>query len=324
MVCLHDPLQVHGVTLPNRIVFPPIQTRLATGDGAVTEGLLDHYTRRAQGIGLLIVEHGYVSHQGRMGRQEVGLHEDTVIEGLTRLTRRIHAVQTPLIIQVNHGGALATREVTGQQPRAPSPLRDAAALTLDEAEAVVNAFELATERALQAGFDGVELHGAHGFLLNQFFSPLTNRRHDKYGGTLHRRMRFPLDVVSRVKARVRGKLLLYRVGADDLDPAGTTIEDAIVFARCLVEAGVDIIDVSGGICGSRPATLQGIPGFFIPQAHRIRAAVPVPVIGVGGITDPSHANQLIHEERVDLVAVGRALLHDPEWGLKALAMTTER
>jgi NADPH2 dehydrogenase len=324
MVWLQDAIQVQGVTFPNRIVFPPIQTRLATGDGVVTESLLEHYARRSHGIGLLIVEHGYVSPQGRMGRQEVGLHDDGVIEGLTRLTRRIHAVQTPLVIQVNHGGALSSKEVTGQQPRGPSPMRDATELTLDEAEGVIDAFGRATERAVKAGFDGVELHGAHGFLLNQFFSPLTNHRRDTYGGTLHRRMQFPLDVVDRVKDRVGGKLLLYRIGADDLDPAGTTMDDAIAFARRLVDAGVDIIDVSGGICGSRPPTLQGIPGFFIPQAQRIKAAVPVPVIGVGGITDPQYANQLIHEERVDLVAVGRALLQDPAWAQKALTATSQR
>jgi 2,4-dienoyl-CoA reductase-like NADH-dependent reductase (Old Yellow Enzyme family) len=171
-------------------------------------------------------------------------------------------------------------------------MREAKELTCDEAERVIVDFGLSTERAVKAGFDGVELHGAHGFLLNQFFSPLTNRRRDKYGGSLQNRMRFPLEVVDRVKERVDGKLLLYRLGSDDLHPEGTSIEDAMVFARRLVDAGLDIIDVSGGICGSRPSTLQGIQGFFVPQAQKIKSVVNVPVIGVGGIIDPQYANQL--------------------------------
>jgi 2,4-dienoyl-CoA reductase-like NADH-dependent reductase (Old Yellow Enzyme family) len=317
-VCLQDSLQVKKVELPNRIVFPPIQTRLATGDGAVTDDLLEHYASRSKGLGLLIVEHGYVSHQGRMGRNELGIHDDALIEGLTQFTRRIHDLKTPLVIQVNHGGALSKKEVTGKQPLAPSPMREAKELTSDKAEIIIDDFGLSTERAMKAGFDGVELHGAHGFLLNQFFSPLTNRRRDKYGGSLENRMRFPLEVVNRVKRRVGGKLLLYRLGSDDLNPKGTSIEDSMAFARRLVDAGVDIIDVSGGICGSRPHILQDIQGFFIPQAQKLKAVVNVPVIGVGGIIDPQYANQLIQEKQVDLVAVGRVLLKDPEWAQKAL------
>ena len=317
-MCLQDSLQVKKLELPNRIVFPPIQTRLATGDGVVTDDFLEHYVRRSKGLGLLIVEHGYVSHQGRMGRNELGIHDDALIEGLTQFTRRIHTLGTPLIIQLNHGGALSKKEVTGKQPIAPSPMRDAKELTSDNMENIIDDFELSTERADKAGFDGVELHGAHGFLLNQFFSPLTNRRKDKYGGSLENRMRFPLEVVNRVKRRVGGKLFLYRLGSDDLNPIGTSIEDSMTFARRLVDAGVDIIDVSGGICGSRPTTLQGIQGFFIPQAQKIKAVVNVPVIGVGGIINPLYANQLIRDEQVDLVAIGRELLKDPEWAQKAL------
>ena len=322
-MCLQDPLQVKKVELPNRIVFPPIQTRLATVDGAVTDEFLEHYTRRSKELGLLIVEHGYVSHQGRMGRNELGMHVDALIDGLTQFTNRIHTLRTPLIIQLNHGGALCKKEVTGKQPIAPTSIGEAKELTNDKAENIIVDFELSTERALKAGFDGVELHGAHGFLLNQFFSPLTNRRRDKYGGSLENRMKFPLEVVDRVKKRVGEKLLLYRLGSDDLNPKGTSIEDSIAFARRLVDAGVDIIDVSGGICGSRPPNLQDIQGFFIPQAQKIKAAINVPVIGVGGIINPQYANQLIREEQVDLVAVGRELLKNPEWAQKALDMLSK-
>ncbi|MDH5461422.1 MAG: tRNA-dihydrouridine synthase, partial [Candidatus Bathyarchaeota archaeon] len=172
-------------------------------------------------------------------------------------------------------------------------------------------------RAMKAGFDGVEVHGAHGFLLNQFFSPLANRRRDRYGGSLENRMKFPLQVVEKVKERIGGRLLLYRLGSDDLDPEGTKIEDSKKFAVKLEEAGVDIIDVSGGLCGSRPTQLQNRQGYFIPQAQQIKETVNVPVIGVGGITEPEYANSLIQRGRVDLVAVGRALLKDPDWAINA-------
>jgi NADPH2 dehydrogenase len=175
---------------------------------------------------------------------------------------------------------------------------------------------VAAGRAMRAGFDGVEVHGAHGFLLNQFFSPLTNRRRDKYGGSSDRRMRFPLEVVGKVREQVGGRLLLYRLGSDDLDVAGTRIEDSQKFAVKLEEAGVDIIDVSGGLCGSRPEQLQGRQGYFTPQAQQIRKVVDLPVIGVGGIREPEFADKLIKEGVVDLVAVGRALLKDPDWAMK--------
>jgi 2,4-dienoyl-CoA reductase-like NADH-dependent reductase (Old Yellow Enzyme family) len=172
---------------------------------------------------------------------------------------------------------------------------------------------VAAERAIKAGFDGVEIHGAHGFLLNQFFSPISNRRTDEYGGSLENRMRFPLEVVRKVREIVGGRLLLYRIGSDDLDPKGTQIEDSKRFASLLVSQGVNIIDVSGGLCGSRPQQLEGKQGYFVAQAEEIKNVVNVPVIGVGGITDVKFANSLMSEGRIDVVAVGRRLLEDPNW-----------
>ncbi len=178
-------------------------------------------------------------------------------------------------------------------------------------------YALAADRAVKAGFDGVELHGAHGYLLNQFFTPLLNKREDEFGGSLEKRMRFPLMVVEAVRRRLGSRLLLYRLGSDDLAPNGTQIEDALSFAQKLAAAGVDILDVSGGMCGSEPKQLRQIKGYFVPQATAIRKAVSVPVIGVGGITEAEFANKLVFEDQVDLVAVGRALWHDNEWPQKA-------
>jgi NADPH2 dehydrogenase len=324
VVGLGDPLDVKGLTLQNRIVMPPMQTGLATAAGAVTPDLITHYVARSQALGLLIVEHSYVSRVGKLSERQVGVDDDALVEGLERLAGSIHAMGTPIILQITHAGRTARSTITGVQPVAPSPTNTARGLEAAELAAVVDTFAVAAERAMAAGFDGVEVHGAHGFLLNQFTSPLANHREDTYGGSWENRIRFPLAVVKAVKARVRGRLLLYRLGAVDLDPAGTSIEESQAFATRLVAAGVDVIDVSGGLCGSRPAQLQGTPGFFVPYARRIKQVVEAPVIGVGGITDASFADRLIRDGRVDLVAVGRSLLTDASWVVKAIEKVTSR
>jgi len=318
LVSLLTPLEVKGLRLKNRIVMPPMHTGLATRKGAVTSRLVEHYVRRSKALGLLIIEHSYVSLDGKLGERQLGIYDGKLAKGLRKLANSVHSIGTPVVIQINHAGSRTTMEVTGMQPVAPSPSENTRELKINEIEALVDAFALAAERAMKAGFDGVEVHGAHGFLLNQFFSPLANRRRDGYGGSLENRMRFPLEVVERVKKIVGDKLLLYRLGADDLDPAGTQIEDSQKFAVRLEEAGVDIIDVSGGLGGSRPEQLQRRQGYYVPQAQQIKKVVGVPVIGVGGIKEPQYADRIIREGRVDLVAVGRELLKDPDWASKAI------
>jgi 2,4-dienoyl-CoA reductase-like NADH-dependent reductase (Old Yellow Enzyme family) len=317
LVNLLDPLEIKGFELENRIVMPPMFTGLATADGAVTDSLVGHYVKRSMGLGLLIVEHSYVSLNGKLSEKQLGIYKDSLVARMQKLSSSIHEKRTPVVIQINHAGRSASTEITATPPVAPSADENSRELKLVEIKALVERFAMAAERAMRAGFDGVEIHGAHGFLLNQFFSPLTNRRRDDYGGSLENRMRFPLEVVEGVKEKVGGRLLLYRLGSDDLNPSGTLIEDSQKFAVKLVEAGVDIIDVSGGLCGSRPAKFQDRQGYFIPQAQQIKNVVDAPVIGVGGIKNPEYANKLITEEKVDLVAVGRALLNNPDWARKA-------
>lgn len=164
----------------------------------------------------------------------------------------------------------------------------------------------------------MEIHGAHGFLLGQFLSPLTNRREDEYGGSLEHRVRLPLRVVEAVREELgRGFPLLYRLGVEDMMPGGLTLEEGVRAARLLADAGVDILDISGGLIGSSPPGLEG-PGYFAPQAEAVRRAVDIPVIGVGSIKTAEEADAIIRSGRVDLVAVGRALLSDPKWAVKAL------
>lgn len=318
MVNLLDPLEVKGLTLKNRIIMPPMYTGLATPQSFVTEELIEHYVQRSEVLGLLIVEHSFVSIEGKLSEKQLGIYTDHLIDGLERLSSRIHATGTPVVIQINHAGGATSKEVTGMQPVAPSPSEDAIELQIEHIERLTEDFAMAAERAMKAGFDGVEVHGAHGFLLNQFFSPLTNRRRDKYGGSLEKRMNFPLRIVEAVKERIGRRLLMYRLASDDLKPEGIRIEDSAKLAVELQRAGVDIIDVSGGLCGSRPPQLQGRQGYFIPQAQQIKKAVDIPVVGVGGITEPEFANKVIQTKRVDLVAVGRALFKNPNWAEQAI------
>ena len=306
------------LTLKNRIVMPPMQTGRATVKGAVTDRLIGFYVRRSTALGLLIVEHSYVSAAGKLSPKQLGIYDDKLIHGLKRLASRIHKVGTPVVLQITHAGGVANKKIIGAEPAGPSATRKTRRLTRSEIEALVEEFAMAAERATKAGFDGVELHGAHGFLLNQFFSPLLNKRRDEYGGPLENRMRFPLMVVKKVRESIRGRLLLYRLGADDLAPNGTHVDDSAAFAVKLEQYGVDIVDVSGGLCGSEPKQLRNVKGYFVPQAYEIKKAVRTPIIGVGGITEAEYADKLVREGKVDLVAVGRALWKDPKWAEKAV------
>ncbi|MCL5876562.1 MAG: NADH:flavin oxidoreductase [Candidatus Bathyarchaeota archaeon] len=317
MVGLLSPLTVKDITLRNRIVMPPMQSGRADFNGAVTNKLVNFYVRRSSALGLPIVEHAYISPLGKIGPKQLGIYDDKLVSGFEKLVAGIHSVGAPAVVQISHAGAVATKKVIGETPIGPSTRDKTRMLEKSELYDIADEYAAAADRAVTAGFDGVELHGAHGYLLNQFFTPLLNKREDEFGGSLENRMKFPLLVVEKVRKRLGGQLLLYRVGSDDLAPMGTHIEYAIIFCQKLQEAGVDILDVSGGMCGSEPKQLQHIKGYFIPQAAAVKSAVTVPVIGAGGIKDAEFADNLVKEGRVDLVAVGRALWHDNEWAQKA-------
>ncbi len=298
--------------------MPPMQTGRASFEGAVTNKLINFYVRRSSALGLPIVEHAYVSPTGKIGPKQLGIYSDSLVSGFEKLAKGLHEVGAPAVVQISHAGGVTNRKVIGSEPAGPSARQKTRMLEASEIEAIAEDFAIGAERAIKAGFDGVELHGAHGYLLNQFFSPLLNKREDNYGGSLEKRMHFPLLVVEKVRKHIGNRLLLYRLGSDDLAPHGTHIEDSVVFAKKLEQSKVDIIDVSGGMCGSEPKQLKLMEGYFIPQASEIKKAVSVPVIGVGGITDAIFADKLVKEGKVDLVAVGRALWRDNEWAEKAI------
>jgi 2,4-dienoyl-CoA reductase-like NADH-dependent reductase (Old Yellow Enzyme family) len=299
-------------------------------NGEVTQKQIEHYVTRAANIGLVIVEFTFVSQHGKISSGQLGIHNDGLIAGLRKLVDAIHGADAKVVIQLGHGGSRATKATCGYQPVAPSATidpdpRHAArmemprALSTREIVEIVAGFGEAARRAIEAGFDGVELHGCHGYLLNQFMSPLTNHRDDEYGGDPERRLRFPLDVIHEVKRRLGSShLLLYRFAGDDFIHGGLTLEQTLNIAPRVENAGVSVVDISGGLGNSGWASPQSrAQGTFIPMAQRIREVVGVPVIGVGNITDPRFADKVVREGRVDMVAIGRALLADANWSTEA-------
>ena len=322
---LMDPLTIKALKLRNRIVMPPMGTQMSTEEGAVTDRQVEHYVLRARGgVGLIIVEHAYVSLLGRYRLKQLGAWKDDLIPGLRRLVEAVHSAGVPICLQINHAGAKAFPDIIGQQPVGPSdviPPRAVAMprpLSKDELQGIVQEFADAAWRAVQAGFDAVEVHGCHGYLLSQFASPLTNRREDEYGGDLFGRYRFPLEVVRAVRARLAPDYpLFYRLPADDLLPGGLKPDDAVRIAPALLAAGVDVLDVSGGISADGRGILDGQRGWWVDAAHRVKEATGAVVIGVGGITEPGYADEVVRQGLNDLVAVGRAHLQNPNWARDA-------
>lgn len=328
MTGLFSPLTIKSFTLSNRIVLPPMANNMADDSGAVTERHIRHYVRRAKaGVGMVIVEHAYVRLDGRVNKTQMGIHNDDLIPGLSQLAETVKAHGAVVGIQITHGGGKATYATAGRQPLAPSAgtvpgaTESAEAFHAAQLDEIQAAFVAAAKRAMAAGFDFVEVHGAHGYLLNQFLSPLSNRREDAFGGDLENRQRFPLQVVKAVREVVDDQhLLLYRLGANDFMPGGLTADEGLQTAKALVAVGVDVLDISGGLCGAQtPDWDEQSQGYFVPMAAAIRAEIAQPVIVAGGITDPHAADRFVREGQVDLVAIGRAMLTNAEWATEARA-----
>jgi 2,4-dienoyl-CoA reductase-like NADH-dependent reductase (Old Yellow Enzyme family) len=322
---LFSPLSFAGLTLRNRIAMPPMWSGKATPEGIVTPANIEyHRVRAAAGTGLIIVEHSFVHPQGRASSTQIGAHDDTCVDGLTCLASAIKAEGAVACLQISHAGARAVPRVTGLPIVAPSNVGTGREthvepphpLTGAGIAEVVEAFAAAAGRARRAGFDAVEIHAAHGFLLSQFLSPLTNLRDDDYGGDQERRCRLPLEVLSAVRQQVGPAFPVFvRLGMHDERPGGLTLAPACWVAARLVEAGAALIDVSGGLSGSDDPG-RG-PGYFVQYAEALKDVVEVPVLVAGGIAEPRMADLIIRSRRADIVGIGRAMLENPAWARAA-------
>lgn len=319
---LFSPITIKGLDIKNRIVMPPMcQYSVENKDGIATDWHYLHYVSRAVGgTGLVIVEMTDVEPDGRISDYDLGLWSDEQIPALKRIVDACHQYGAKVAIQIAHAGRKAEDAPT---PVAPSTIafdetfKQPRALSTDEVKGMVEKFRGAVVRALKAGFDAIELHGAHGYLIHQFHSPLTNKREDEYGKDL---TRFGREVIEAAKSEMPEDMpLIMRISAKEYVEGGYGIEESIAFAKAYRDAGVDVFHISSG--GEGAIAALGGPGnhaaYQVPLARSIRQALDIPVIAVGRLDDAVVANAVIGNEDADLVAVGRAMLRNPHWALQA-------
>lgn len=311
--------QLKNLVLKNKIVMPPMCMYSADETGQVNDFHLNHYTTRAVGgVGLIIVESTGVTPNGRISDQDLGIWSDAQLPGLQKLVQSIKKYGTKIAIQLNHAG----RKYTGTSGTlvAPSSLKfdenglQPKALSQDEIHTIVNSFREAAKRADEAGFDAIEIHGAHGYLVHQFLSPLSNTREDEYGGSLENRTRFVKEILQAVSdVWPEGKPILLRVSASDYVKGGITVEDMVKIIN-QVKRYLYMVHVSSG--GLVHADIKTYPGYQINFANTIKTECNIPTIAVGLITEINMVEEILSNGRADLVAMGRELLRNPYFALR--------
>ncbi|MFD0712281.1 NADH:flavin oxidoreductase/NADH oxidase [Paenibacillus sp. GCM10027626] len=314
-----------GLDLKNRVVMPPMcQYSVTAKDGIATEWHYQHYVSRAVGgAGLIIIEMTDIEPDGRISDYDLGLWSDDQIPPLARIVDACHLYGAKVGIQIAHSGRKAQDAAI---PVAPSAVpfdensKTPREMTTDEVKQMVEKFRMAVRRAVKAGFDTIELHGAHGYLIHQFHSPLTNRRTDEYGNEL---TKFGIETIQAAKSEMPDDMpLIMRISAIEYVEGGYGMKESVAFSKQYQLAGVDMFHISAG--GEGPIAAWGRPGthaaYQVPLAREIKHALNVPVIAVGRLDDPGLANAVIGNEDADLVAVGRGMLRNPYWGLEAAAV----
>ena len=330
---------IKGINLKNRIVRSATWEGMCDGEGSPTVRLVDLYRALCRGgVGLIVTGYTYVRADGKEMPGTMGIHTDDRIPALKTLTRAVHEEGGRIFCQLFHGGGRASGKETGTRPLAPSECKSATspetprAMSEQDILELVAAFAHAAGRARQAGFDGIQLHGAHGYLINQFLSPLTNARRDAYGGPLDRRMRFLREVCDAVRREVGPScpVSIKLTAADNL-PGGFTLEEAVTVARSLEEWGIDAIEVSSGTrdSGEEGPARRNIDSpereaYNAPYARRIKAEVKVPVIVVGGFRSPEVCDAVLGKGDGDFIALSRPFIREPDLVRKWEADRTHR
>ncbi|MGJ7921267.1 NADPH dehydrogenase NamA [Neobacillus sp. LXY-4] len=312
---LFYPYTIKGLTLKNRVVMAPMcMYSSEKEDGTMSNWHITHYVSRAVGqVGLIIIEATAVTAQGRISNRDLGIWNDEHVEGFKKLTQLVKEHGTKIGIQLAHAGRKAGVE---GEILAPSVIpfdqnsKTPKEMTKEEISETIEAFKQGAERAKRAGFDVIEIHAAHGYLIHEFLSPLSNQRHDEYGGTAENRYRILKEVIEAVKTVWNGPLLV-RVSASDYHEQGLKAEDFITIGQWLKEQGVDLVDVSSG--GLVHAAISIYPGYQVKLSETIKQQADIPTGAVGLITSPLHAEEILQNERADLIFLARELLRDPYW-----------
>lgn len=324
MPIINESIKIGKLTLENRVVMAPMAVGKATNDGTPTDSLIEFYVNciSQSKIGLVETEHCFVLENGRAGCTQLSLCKDDVIPYMKKLTSIVHSINnTKIFAQLSHAGNGTKPEYVGgtlysssnrihpwmKQDVIPEPL------SKYQIQEIVEAFGLAALRAKDSGFDGIEIHGAHGYLITQFISKWANKRDDEYGGTLHNRCRILKEIIDEIRNKVGEDYpISVRIGAIDQLEGGNTLDDAIQLAKWLEDWGVQMISVSGGMSGTSRKGWNG-PGFYRDCSAEIKKAVNIPVMMTGAINEIFEAESILQNNDCDLIGVGRALLRNPGW-----------
>ena len=334
MNMLFTPARIGPVEIKNRIVMPPMTTRTSDAEGFVTDDSIAYYMARVRGgTGLITVEMASPERCGRHRRHEIGIYDDRFLPGLARLVGEIHRGGAKASIQLGHGGGHTRADICGETPIAPSaiphPVYETTfetivpeAMTKARIAETIAAHVAAGLRAKAAGFDCVEIHAAHGYLISQFHAPFENRRTDEYGGSLENRARFGLEILRAVKAVLPDVGVIYRLSVEDFFPGGLTFEEGRQIAVWAALGGADALHITAGHYRSLPSAQVVLPpmsmpdGPFLDYAAEVKRQVNVPVIAVGRLGDPKLAESAVSGGKADFIALGRTLVADPQWAAK--------
>ncbi len=341
MANLFSSISVKNVELSNRVVMPPLAVRNPENSGFVNSIVIDYYSKMAKlGMGLVITENNFVSPESRVMPNQLLLSHDKFIEGHKELVNCIHENGVKIAVEINHAGAdlfnipelktmLANKEesdfvVEGSgDTRKPLKSINEKDLSKEDIRGIIESFANAAKRGKEAGYDMIEIHAAHGFLINQFISPLINRRKDEYGGNLMNRMRILIEILEETRLKIGDMPIIVRFPVSDNPPqydlcdGGLDPEEGLAIAKEISQKGVDMFDISGGYSGSRPEELRGIEGYYVPYSEALKKIVDLPVNVTGGIRTPEFANYVIKAGKADTIGIGRALLADKNWVAKA-------
>ncbi len=342
MATLRDEVKINGMLIRNRIAMPPMTTNYGSPEGAVTDEIIQFYKERSRDVGLVIVESSSVRADGRILPGSLGIWKDEQVAGMERLADTIKKLGAAAVLQINHAGARGFPSGGKMQGASPSGFAfrpDVVPITINQVqiESMIADFAIAAGRAAEAGFDGVEIHGAHFFLISQFLSPLTNQRDDRYGGNVSARATFALEVVRATRERLgKNYPILFRLNAVENVDGGQTREDAGVVSRLLANAGVDAIDVSLIAQSSWKevkdqlflAPSSAFPkkqpaGANVEHTAEIKETTGLPVIAVGKLGEGEMASESVRTLPIDIVAIGRQIIADPHAAGKILAGNSE-
>lgn len=337
MTSLNDGIRIKGMKIRNRLVLPPLTTNYGSPEGFVTKDTLDFYDQRSKHVGLVIVEATAVHKNGRIVPNSLGLWDDAQIEPMAGLVRTIKKNGAVAVVQLNHAGSRCIPVDNEPYGFSPSnvmfkPNVSPLMMNKEQIEQLILDFEKAAVRAADAGFDGVEIHGAHLYLLSQFLSPLTNQRQDEYGGDLAGRAKLSVTIVRNVRQRLgQAYPVFFRLNAVEKIEGGLSLEHALEIGRRVVKAGADVLDVSliafGGfkdmdgkrvLVGSSALPKEDPMGANIGLAEIFREKINIPVIAVGKLWNGASIRKALEESRIDMVAVGRQMICDPESAQKLL------